>query len=89
MAQNGGDVTPRMSSAGVGGLFGVTPSASPAATPVPGGGVPDGRSPNAKRPLNRDTIAMAVSEVRPMSQDDMVSGLHTLHANQERDRKWT
>lgn len=57
-------------------------------TPVPGGGPPDGRSPNAKRPLNRDTISMAASEVKVLGMEDLSAGVHTLHMNAERDRKW-
>ena len=39
--------------------MGITPQGSPQATPVPGGGS-NGRSPNAKRPMNLETIAMAL-----------------------------
>ena len=62
---------------------------TPVPSPVPGAGAPDGRSPNAKRPVNRETIAMAVSETRVLSQEDLSAGLHTLNTNAERDRKWT
>ena len=68
---------------------GITPQATPAATPVPGSGPADGRSPNAKRPLNRETIAMSVSEVKQMSGEDLAAGLNTLYMNQQRDQKWS
>ena len=69
--------------------FGITPTVTPVPSPVPGAGAPDGRSPNAKRPQNRETIAMAVSETKVLSQEDLSAGLNTLNANSERDRKWT
>ena len=70
MAQNqmavvGGD-TPATPVRNIGnhGAFGITP------VPSPVGGEPDGRSPNAKRPLDHATIQISTSGARPMSVED-------------------
>ena len=70
------------------GNWGITPVPSPAPTPVPGGQA-DGRSPNAKRPLNPSTIAAAASVTRVMSVEDLSAAVHTLHTNAERYTTWT
>ena len=86
MAGVGGEHTPVRSG---GSMFGITPGATPAQTPVPGGGPPDGKSPNSKRPLNRETIQMAVSDTRVLGNEDLSAAVHTLYSNSERDQKWT
>ena len=67
--------------------FGITPIPTP--TQPNAGDKPDGRSPNAKRPLDRASIAVASSGVRPMTNDDLSAGFMNLHQMQERDQKWT
>ena len=83
--QNGGDAAQPQQQP----WSGITPTPSPVATPVPGGDPPDARSPNAKRPLNRESIAMSTSETTVLSNEDLSAGMNTLYMNQERDRKWS
>ena len=65
--------------------MGITPQGSPQATPVPGGGS-NGRSPNAKRPMNPEIIAMAQGEQRTYSVEDLSAGVNTLHQNAEKQK---
>ena len=53
---------------------------SPLPTSSPGGGgqVPSGMSPNAKRPLDRESVRVANTGVRGMSSEDLSAGFLAL-----------
>ena len=58
------------------------PSSSPIATEIP-----TGRSPTAKRPLDRASIDVATTGRRPMSVEDLTAGFYTLNENNEKEAK--
>ena len=83
---------------GVGGYGGLTPNASPAATPggagtpapAQGGGqAPTGTSPVAKRPLQRHDVAMATDDgpSQAMSAEDLTAGFYNLVRERDRDSR--
>ena len=55
---------------------------------LPPGEVPTGQTPNAKRPLDRTTIAVSTTGSRLMTQEDLSAGFHNLAGLQERGSKW-
>jgi len=58
------------------------PSSSPITAEVP-----TGRSPTAKRPLDRASIETAITGRRPMSVEDLTGGFYNLHENTEKEAK--
>ena len=65
--------------------MGITPLGSPQASPVP---IANGRSPNAKRPVNEASVAVAHAPGRTYSTDDLSAGMTTLYRNSERNNVW-
>ena len=67
----------------------MSPASSPpmAVTPVPGGvgPGPSGSTPNAKRPMDRTSVDVALSGSRTMSAEDLTAGFLNLQRLQARD----
>ena len=73
--------------------MGQTPGASqamptPAASPTQDA-PPTGLTPNAKRPMNRDSVQVANTGSRLMSQEDLSAGFYNLASLQTRDEAFT
>ena len=62
--------------------------AAPGVVAMIGDTVHSGQTPNAKRPVNKDTIAVAGGGSRPMSMDDLIGGFHNIANLQQRDDKY-
>ena len=60
--------------------------AAPSSSPI-SAEIPTGRSPTAKRPLDRASIDIATTGRRPMSVDDLTAGFYNLNENGEREAK--
>ena len=89
MAQQGqqGDLADMVNAMGrtPGASFGMpTPAASPTQDAPP-----TGLTPNAKRPMNRDSIQVANTGNRLMTQEDLSAGFYNLTALQARDENFT
>ena len=66
-----------------------SPAASPSTAQTPLGqssqGAPTGGTPNAKRPMDRTSIDVALTGSRTMTNDDLSAGFTNLHGLQTRD----
>ena len=63
-----------------------SPSATPLAATTPTAGrAPSGETPNAKRPMDRGTIDVALSGTRTMSNEDLCAGFLNLQKLRVRD----
>ena len=66
---------------------GPSPPTSQQLAQMPTTGQPSGLTPNAKRPLNPSTFAVAQTGSRMMSQEDLSAAVNNLIALQSRDEK--
>ena len=63
---------------------------SPGPNPSPvGGAPPSGTTPNAKRPMDKTSIDVALGGSRLMSQEDLTAGFNNLVGLQSRDERFT